>query len=1130
MSEKFDAYYEWLGIPPKHQPPNHYRLLGIELFEQNANVIERGADRQMTHVRTFQAGRHAKESQRLLNELSTAKICLLDPQKRAAYDAALRQQESVKRQVAGGDPDGGVQAVPRQPADPAKPIVSELPAFTRGRLQRPPRQITKFWVFQVVAASVAIISLAIVLAVVLSRSTDDATQTGQGNVAANPAQTQPAPAQHPGSTAVASIPPNVTVQPLAARPASDRSEPSPAAPTPSPDNASPAPSAPMPSPPPTPVSPPPATPAPAAPAAKEGTEQPSPVRLVVRQAVSIQGSAGMVDPAKDFTAEIWFRPATSMPPAGNYVMGSATVAEGTTSDLGLSGWQIAFVPSGTESSDEVKLVARWGKQTGKAGETSTVVNRVNSEWHHLAVCVGASQGGERLMRVWLDGKQSLQQKLTPGELRTGSNDFCVGVPPEGPKEWAVLSDVRGVRLSSTVRYSAEFTPEVDLAKDDQTVCLLDFRGAAPNRLDDLSGRESEGRIQGGTRIGQDSEAIVLDAELMTRLPARVSSEKQPAPPREVIAKEVSRLRESLKKEITAANEPPEQVALCVDLLRKSRGETSSTTRYALLDLALETAIAAGNAQYALRIIPEIESHFRVDVWTMRADSLVKLAPNAKSYTDRRAAAELAICLADRAMEGKAFEAAEKLLGAAQKASGRVRDPLLTRMTSLRSRELSAAQKMAAQLEAAQRQLDGGGTSAEDNAVVGRYLIFLRNDWEAGWKYLAAGKESAIQDLAKKELAQPASADDQLALGNTWLNWAKTAGDTEQNTGWLRAQHWIELAVPQLKGPEQVRANKELEELSSKATPRTLAGTSLVDDWLQKPAGELLTIPAHGGPVTALAVARSGRWVITAGGDGLVRAWDLFNGKQLSEIQPSVNGINSISLLPDERFVMVSGSQQAIEIWNLANHRRVRALQTDAAALELRLSDDGTELMWLKAADNTKNIILADPATASISGQLDCPGTPTRLALSKSGKAAAVANNQNGLGVFGLPSLQRIALPGHTDAISDLQFSPDGRSLASASASEIIIWDLSKAKPLHKLPRSGPPPRVAFLPDATSLIEAGLADELSIWNVRTGSSATTLRGSATTGAPTNCFAVLPHGLAAVAGTGNGEVRVWRLPDD
>jgi hypothetical protein len=26
----FDPYYHWLGIAPKDQPPNHYRLLGVE--------------------------------------------------------------------------------------------------------------------------------------------------------------------------------------------------------------------------------------------------------------------------------------------------------------------------------------------------------------------------------------------------------------------------------------------------------------------------------------------------------------------------------------------------------------------------------------------------------------------------------------------------------------------------------------------------------------------------------------------------------------------------------------------------------------------------------------------------------------------------------------------------------------------------------------------------------------------------------------------------------------------------------------------------------------------------------------------------------------------------------------------
>ncbi|RMG02775.1 MAG: general secretion pathway protein GspE, partial [Planctomycetota bacterium] len=76
MDPEFDPYRRWLGIPPDEQPPNHYRLLGIGLFESDVDVINNAAERQMTHLRRFQTGVHAAECQRLLNEVAAARICL----------------------------------------------------------------------------------------------------------------------------------------------------------------------------------------------------------------------------------------------------------------------------------------------------------------------------------------------------------------------------------------------------------------------------------------------------------------------------------------------------------------------------------------------------------------------------------------------------------------------------------------------------------------------------------------------------------------------------------------------------------------------------------------------------------------------------------------------------------------------------------------------------------------------------------------------------------------------------------------------------------------------------------------------------------------------------------------------
>ena len=54
----FDPYHRWLGISPKDQQPNHLRLLGIESFECEREVIENAAEQQTP------AGGHASAGRR----------------------------------------------------------------------------------------------------------------------------------------------------------------------------------------------------------------------------------------------------------------------------------------------------------------------------------------------------------------------------------------------------------------------------------------------------------------------------------------------------------------------------------------------------------------------------------------------------------------------------------------------------------------------------------------------------------------------------------------------------------------------------------------------------------------------------------------------------------------------------------------------------------------------------------------------------------------------------------------------------------------------------------------------------------------------------------------------------------
>ena len=91
----FDPYHQWLAIPPSEQPPNHYRLLGVTLFEPDLNVIDTAANQKMAYLHTCATGEHADLAEQLTNAVSKARLCLSNEQRKSAYDRRLRQKQNA---------------------------------------------------------------------------------------------------------------------------------------------------------------------------------------------------------------------------------------------------------------------------------------------------------------------------------------------------------------------------------------------------------------------------------------------------------------------------------------------------------------------------------------------------------------------------------------------------------------------------------------------------------------------------------------------------------------------------------------------------------------------------------------------------------------------------------------------------------------------------------------------------------------------------------------------------------------------------------------------------------------------------------------------------------------------------
>lgn len=204
MADTFDPYHKWLGISPKDQPPHYYRLLGIELFETDPDVIESAADQRMAHVRTFQSGRYSALSQQILNELSAAKICLLHPAQRTAYDELLHTKLAALEPTPATPSPAPAVAAPAAPAAPAiKVAVAVTPRVERSQPRSPATGTALGERRPIVIASVAGLCLVFVTlaALVFMKSSDSAApNVARAPDVASPPHDSTSPTIDPAST------------------------------------------------------------------------------------------------------------------------------------------------------------------------------------------------------------------------------------------------------------------------------------------------------------------------------------------------------------------------------------------------------------------------------------------------------------------------------------------------------------------------------------------------------------------------------------------------------------------------------------------------------------------------------------------------------------------------------------------------------------------------------------------------------------------------------------------------------------------------------------------------------------------------------------------------------------------
>ncbi|MEX0819818.1 MAG: protein kinase, partial [Pirellulaceae bacterium] len=243
---------------------------------------------------------------------------------------------------------------------------------------------------------------------------------------------------------------------------------------------------------------------------------------------------------------------------------------------------------------------------------------------------------------------------------------------------------------------------------------------------------------------------------------------------------------------------------------------------------------------------------------------------------------------------------------------------------------------------------------------------------------------------------------------------------------------------------------------------------------------------HDDQVRCVRVSHDGRWIASAGADGLIHLGDSDGQQHIIDVSGETEeGINSIAFSPDSRGLVSVGSDGLVRLWDLeSRHQRwaVAAHQPDAAHNRVAFAADG-EL--IASCGSEPEIQLWDAGSGEPRGVLRGHGdTIFGLAASPEEPLLASASRDQTVRLWDLPSRSEAELlKAHRNRLTSVAFSSDGEMLASGATDRMAhLWEVSSGKKLAEIKHLDEVGAVDFSADGRWLAVGDRNHSLHLWRI------------------------------------------------
>ncbi|MBW4620729.1 MAG: WD40 repeat domain-containing protein [Cyanosarcina radialis HA8281-LM2] len=300
------------------------------------------------------------------------------------------------------------------------------------------------------------------------------------------------------------------------------------------------------------------------------------------------------------------------------------------------------------------------------------------------------------------------------------------------------------------------------------------------------------------------------------------------------------------------------------------------------------------------------------------------------------------------------------------------------------------------------------------------------------------------------------------------------------------------------------------------------------------SGRLLkNLLGHTNWVWSVAFSPDGQTLASGCDDSIVRLWDVRTDRCLKRFSGHSNSLRSVTFNPDGQLLASGSTDQTVRIWDVRTGRCLKILQghthwiwavafSPDGQILVSGSEDKTVKLWdVRTGQCLKTLSGYSNRISSVAFAPQCDLSPLEIPANSrdsanSGEVSpfqqscqgevgnrqdvrllASASDDRIVRIWDIRSGHYLDLPGHTDAVRAVAFSPNGQILASGSGNHertIRLWDVKTGQCLNTLQgHSNGIWAVAFNPQGDILASGSDDQTIRLWDIRTGQCLNTLYG-------------------------------------